>query len=667
MVKRVAQVARWMRRMIVQHDLTPDTGIFEHTSRWIDRLASITLIRLLVWVAVAAWVHQGIYSDAFKLAEWMDDHAFNAMEEGDRMTLLRWGQIPAWNPYWCGGTVGVSGPEDPFFGPDFLLRIAFGVSHGRRLAILLLVVMGFEGMYRLCRRLDASVMAAGFAAVVFGTCDRYVSFIHDGWVHFLGCELIPWVCLCFLKGLESWRWRLLGGFFFAWIVLSAGTYTTPFTLLMLAYVTAAFSVRGLFVKRPPGDAAAPRAWLTPWVATGTIGVVALGLAFGKLVPTFAFLRQFPRVFTPIEQHGLAEMFGPFSVKYGLVVVLALVALVTADAAAALFFGGGMFFFALAMGDFSEYSPFHLLKSLPIFSQLRFPDRYMVLVLFFTCICAARGITRIEDALPAAARRLWVRLRGAWRGLRKKPADDVPYTTEQVPREVVWAAVALAAYCSYSVMRPQAERILEMVRIRPGQMYVEEPPRPYDQPFRQHRGNRRDEHIFPYANMGTITCVAGNPLPESPLLRGDLPAEEYPLEPAKATVKRLSWSPNEIELEVDAKAATSVYVNQNWAPEWRSSVGEVKSVQKLLTVDVPAGKYNLVLAYRDRRLMVCLLVSLASFLGLLFVALREGYRRAKAEAVRWATLPTWPDQLPPADAPEQPDPAPAASTEEPEGE
>ncbi len=636
-----------MQRVLAQHD-APDEGIFERTSRWIDRLANITFIRLIVWVAVAAWVHQGIYSDAFKLAEWMDDHAFTAWEESDRMTLLRWGQLPAWNPYWCGGTVGVSGPEDPFLGPDFLLRIIYGVANGRRLAILLLVVMGFEGTYRLCRRLDATVMAAGFAALVFGTCDRYVSFIHDGWVNFLGCELIPWVCLCFLKGLESWRWRLLGGFFFAWIVLSAGTYTTPFTLLMLGYVTIAFSIRGLVTKPRR-----PRAWLTPWVVSATIGIVAFGLAFGKLVPTLAFLRQFPRVFTPVETHGIAEMFGPFSIKYALVLVLALVALVMADAAAALFFGGAMFFFALAMGDFGAYSPFHLLKALPLFSQLRFPDRYMVVVLFFTAVCAARGITRLEDALPAAVRALWVALRDVWRRWRKRPADAAPDTTKQVPREVMWLAVAIAAYGSYSVLRPQAERILTLVRIVPGQVYVEEPARPYDQPFRQHRGNRRDAHVFTSANMGTIYCFAVNPLPESPLLRGDLAAEEYPLDPAKATVKRLSWSPNEIELEVDAKEATSIYVNQNWAPEWRSTVGTVKSVDKLLTVDVPAGKHNVVLAYRDRRLVICLLVSLTAFLALLLVALRDGYRWAKNETVRWATLPTWPDQIPEAAAPEAP--------------
>lgn len=626
-------------------------GLFDLTVRWPDRLASLMVVRLILWLAIAVWVHQGFYSDPFKLADWMDDHQFYAWETADRETLLRWGQLPAWNPYWCGGTVGIAAPEDPFLGPDFLLRIVFGVAHGRRLAILLLVVMGFEGMYRLCRRLDSTVAAAGFAAVVYGTCDRFVNFVHDGWINFLGFELLPWVVLCFVKGLESWRWRLLGGFFFAWIVLSAGTYTTPFTLLTLAYLTFAFAGRGLFSKNATGK----RPWLTPLVVTSTIGVVALFLAFGKLVPTLAFLRQFPRVFAPVEVHVAPEIFAIFWSKYGIVLALAALAVVLLDTAAAIFFGGFLFAFAMAMGDFGPYSPFHLLKALPIFSQLRFPDRYIVLVLFFAAVAAARGITRLEDAVPALVKRLVAAI-ARWR----------KWESVETPRELIWIAVGFATLCSVVVVRGRLEAVLETVRVKAGSMYLQEPAHVYDGEFKQSRGNRRDVHIFAAANMGSIYCVAGNPLPESPLLRGDLAQEEYPVDPSKATVKRLMWSPNEIQLEVDAKAPTTIRVNQNYAAEWQTNVGTVKSDQKLLAVDVPAGKNVVVLAYKDRALTFCLLVSLASLLGLVFVFGREGARWFVAERKRWSEIETWPDEEAAADGeePAAEDDAPAQKDDEP---
>jgi hypothetical protein len=315
-------------------------------------------------------------------------------------------------------------------------------------------------------------------------------------------------------------------------------------------------------------------------------------------------------------------------------------------AAGLFAGGLVLFFALAMGDFGAWSPFHLLKSLPIFGQLRFPDRYLVVVLFFAAVCAARGITRLEDALPLAVRGAWRRF-SLW---RKRAATEAP-------RELVWLAVGLSAYGAYTVTRPWLEEIVEFVRIRPGQIYVQEGPRSFDQPFRQHRGNRRDAHVFPSMNMGTIYCVAGNPLPESALLRGDLPAEEYPVDPEKATVKRLSWTPNVIELEVDAREATTIRVNQNWAPAWQSSVGRVMSDEKLLAVEVPAGKHHVTLAYRDRSLVACLLVSLASLLAVLGVFARDGSRLLRRARAGWRALPTWPDEAAAAaDGPERSDDA-----------
>lgn len=616
------------------------------TRRWPDRVVSITLLRLVVWVALAAWVYQGILSDPFKLADWMDDHQFYAWEEADRMTVLRWGQLPAWNPYWCGGTPGIAAPEDSFLSPDFLLRLVFGVAHGRRLAIMLLLIAGFEGMYRLCRRLDASATASAFAALVFATCDRFVSFLHDGWVNFLGFELLPWVVLCFLNGLQSWRWRVLGGFFFAWMVLNAGTYPAPYTIVVLAYLTLALTIRGI----AGGE---KRAWLAPWKSGATIGLVGFGLACGKLVPTVALLSQFPRQFSPIEQHGAVEIFAAFSSKYGVVLALAALAAVVADVAGGVFLGGALLAFVLAMGDFGPKSPFHLLKGLPMFSQLRFPDRYAVLLLFFVAVGAARGVTRLEDSVLAGVRRLW----RWWFRWRKKPARSLP-------PEVVFVVVGLAAYLAYRGLRPEAEEIAEQVRIRPGSMMVQEPPRAYDQPFRQHRGNRRDAHVFPAANMGTIYCVAGNPLPQSALLRGDLPQEEYPSDPTKATVTRKSWSPNEIELEIDAKEPTTIFVNQNWAPQWRSSVGTVKSHEKLLAVDVPAGKNVVTLAYRDRLLVVCLLVSLGTLFAMAYVFARSGWDWVTAERIRWRTLPTWPDDEPPAAPASVEPPAVAEVTEAP---
>jgi hypothetical protein len=101
----------------------------------------------------------------------------------------------------------------------------------------------------------------------------------------------------------------------------------------------------------------------------------------------------------------------------------------------------------------------------------------------------------------------------------------------------------------------------------------------------------------------------------------------------------------IELDVDAKEATTIFINQNWAPEWRSSVGTVKDHEKLLAIDVPAGKYTMEVAYRSRLLIGCLMVSLITLLAVMYAFARGGWLMLQEERARWATLPTWPDEEP----------------------
>src|SRR5262249_54669919 len=82
-----------------------------------------------------------------------------------------------------------------------------------------------------------------------------------------------------------------------------------------------------------------------------------------------------------------------------------------------------------------------------------------------------------------------------------------------------------------------------------------------------------------------------------------------------------------------------------AAQWRASVGTVVNFDKLLAVDVPAGKNTLVLAYKDRFLDFCLLISLGSLVAVLWYVGRDAFRWLKQQWDGWADLPTWPDEPP----------------------
>ena len=96
---------------------------------------------------------------------------------------------------------------------------------------------------------------------------------------------------------------------------------------------------------------------------------------------------------------------------------------------------------------------------------------------------------------------------------------------------------------------------------------------------------------------------------------------------------------------------------------------MKSDEKLLAIDVPAGKYTMEVAYRDRFLLACLPAVARDVARRAHAFARGGWRWLKAERVRWATMPTWPDEemSPPAAKPEVKPEAEAKADPEPEPE
>lgn len=613
------------------------------TQRWLDNLLELSVLRLVGWVWVAVTTYPGVLQNPWKLANWFDDHSLYAFDEVDRVSLLKYHQLPAWNPYWCGGATGISEPEDSFYSPDFVLRLLFGGEHGRRLAVMLLVVAGLEGTYRLCRRLDSTAVASAFAAVVFATQDKFVSFVHDGWVHFMSFELIPWLLLALLNGIDQLRWRVIGGFFLAWLVLAPGTYPAPYGAIAFGFWFVAIAAYRFFKLEP-------RPFRGPLLSAFTIGGIAILLTLCKLLPVTLYMREFPRVFTVVETHTAVEMIGQMVPRYYVIVLLAIIGAIFADLYAGLAIGGTLLFFLLCLGEFPPISPFGLMKKLPLLSALRYPDRFIVMVVFFCSIAASRGLSRMEDVLPKFLEATWrwlesLDLRARVKRLTGKDIKALAtVTTPRDTRILGWIAVGLAAYISYKTVAPVAEELSSAQRAPSIALYTEEPVRKYDGEFKQTRGNRRDSHIFPSLNMGSLNCVVGFTIPESARLRADLPQEEYPADPKLAKVKRVSWSPNEIVLDVDASAPTTILVNQNWARQWRSDVGAARSEEGLLAIDVPAGKHTVTLAYRDYVVIISFWISFLTVLVIAGLTIRALIPWVKQQWSGFNSLPSLPSNV-----------------------
>lgn len=588
-----------------------------------DVVLSLLGVRLALWAWVIASALPGLLIDPHRVAWFHDEHYWYAHDHAALVSLGTYHQLPEWNPFYCGGIPLLASPQDASLSPEGLLKLLLGVGPGRRLSMVVFFVLGMEGFYRLARRYESSGIGAASMAIVFALCGFFLDVAKLGWLNFFGLQLLPWIVLAFEEGLRSWRWRVAGGLLVAWLVLQGGTYTLPYTVFVLGALTVASTV-SVFWERSSSSRGL-RGW-TPVLTLAVIGIVGLLASAVRLLPTLHIAASFPRVWEAREalpwRNIAARILKPTghigqNAYVGwYVVILALVGAVL-DRRARLFLALALAFFVFALGDFSPFSPSSLLKHLPILKQLRLPHRMVILVAFFLCLGGARALTTIEDLVSAAVRSASTMLEA--RGIRFSAGMVLAGTVGAL------AALSLAVVIDRDFLRDE--------RLERGE-WAMDAPLTYAAPFRQARGNRWDAHVWAPASLGSLQCFEETPFPQSRLLRADLAAEEYPLDPAVASVERIAWSPNEITLEVDARAATTVLVNQNYAVDWRSDDGRVRSHEGLLAVDVPEGKRIVTLHYRDAWIHTGLVVSLVAW-GAAAVVL--GWYLARRARVLLATV------------------------------
>ncbi len=608
----------------------------KRTRRLSDTLLTSLGARLVLWMIVTRVWLADVFTDGTKLAWHFDEHFYFMHEEVARITMLRFHELAAWNPFQCGGIPGIGNPQDVSLSPDFVLRLIFGTGAGRRLAVVLFAVLGMEGTFRLARRYDAAVPAAALAAVAFGASGRFSGLVGDGWVFMFAFELMPWAVLGLERGVHDRRGWIGAALVMAWLATCAGTYSVPYTGLLLASFAAGRALVTAFRSRLATGAIDWRGAAAAPVCLAKIALLASALGAVRILPMIAVIRALPRYFYTPESNWPGDVIGGLALREGdtwgtsvlstsgagwnyigtAVCALAVLGVLVLDRRA-LFLGAlAILFGGLACGVHTAFSPWSLVHRLPIFSQLRSPYRFVVVAGLLMALIAARGLTRLEDT-PA-------RIVGWWR--RKRPATR-PFTERL-------AASALGAAVTVGIAVLAARGVIMDHTLATGSVYGVDGPAESHDGFRQSVGNRWDAHVFPAADRGVLACFEETEFPQSTRLRGDAREEERADPPASAHVVRVAWSPNRVVLHVDAPADTDVLVNQNFHPAWRASVGDVFSKDGLLAVHVPAGSHDLVLVYRDPRVVVGAILSVIALAYVAATLWPSARRRARAVRILW---------------------------------
>ncbi|MGD0526898.1 MAG: hypothetical protein ABSE49_17255 [Polyangiaceae bacterium] len=574
------------------------------TARYVARHTPLRLALFATIALSAAWP---LLSSAAMLNEFRDAHVLAHYETAAREAVLRWHQAPLWDPYYCGGMYLLGTPQARFLSPTFLFTLLFGESRGEALTAFSMMILGLEGTFRYARDRGATRFGAIVAAPLFALSGIFAVSPGLGWIAFFGFELLPWLALGVRRALVGERRAIvLTAVAAAWCVGFGGTYAAPIAALWCAFEVAEFVVSHvrsdrLTLVKGLGVAAAA-------------GALAIALAAVRLWPILQTMGEAPRIIggTPGNGWGmLVRMFffpmkgetdnGEFYVGFW-VLPAALVGLLrrrSLGLAVAV-----VLCTWLAAGYEVSPSLFAALRDLPLYTALRYPERFLIPLGLAAATLAARGVSLAETyARTPRARRGWRRVLAL----------------------TVFSVASLALVVDVGPLVAQHA-------LHARERWLSPPPATAEaRPFHQARGSRWALEYYEPMDRGSLSCWEAYPVPQSPLLRGDLETEERVVEPGAGTVTERSWSPNAIDLDVTLSRPATVAVNQNWSSGWTSSVGEVKSDHGLLTVALPEGTRTVALRFEPRSAMGGALVSLVAAAALLLLAL--GARRSPRVSTR----------------------------------
>ncbi len=562
----------------------------------ISRLARHLPLRLAFFCVLAALFVWPVLSQAAQMNEFRDVHHLFLYERSAIDTIRRYGELPLWNPYYCGGLDGVGAPQSRFTSPTLLLGLLFGAERAEILTVFFFVIVGMEGMYRWLRLRVTEPLAALVVAPVFALSGQYAVAYHRGWIQFMGFELVPWILLgVTLAARRRPSGIAIASIAFATMLGFAGFFAAP-----LVAVAAVLEAVRTLAEQPRG--ARIRGALMLLATASFMATVAML----RLWPVAETLMSAPRIMAGTPGHpprallaalvgalalkdGNTELLGSFYVGAGF---LALVAVGTHHRSALPPILIAMICGWLAMGYVPRISSFAMLRELPIFAALRYPERFLWLAILFASGPVAAAFARVPYIGESRQWRL--------------------ATVFVLAAGLVWTIGGeIAAFHRVALARTLG--VVTEGRVAE---------------FRQARGNRWLTVHLESQNLGSLSCYETHRLAESTLLRADLPAEEY-LAPDAAdagTVRRLSWSPRKITLAVDVTRPARVLVNQNWAPGWHATIGKVVSHEGLLAIDVPAGAHDLTVSFLPWSTLGGAAVTLTSWLALVVIAVRARRRR-----------------------------------------
>jgi multisubunit Na+/H+ antiporter MnhC subunit len=486
--------------------------------------------------------------------------------------LVEYGQMPFWNPWYCGGNVMWQNPQVAILSPAYALGLVVPLQLAMKINIVLHYWIGFAGMHLLLTRVIGLTFlpAVLFIATLVTASGAPAIHLRAGHSVFLPGFYLPFQLYFFFTAFKTGELKYvwLAAITLALMIFNGGTHILPMTVAALG----SFAVFAAIGRRD---------W-RPLALVILFGLAGVAYSAPKLLPVAGFVmgEQFwdtrnpiekPDLVTrevlwqtylvptrkvgsrlPMQRHGWHEYGNYIGVGSAIALVAGLLLVIVRRSPLNHWFGMSLaltaiVMFLLSLGEFSPYAPAVLSQRLPLFSSFRIPSRYTIPFVQFAAlalawavqsIVARHGLSRWPRVavtlvcLLASAHLMYVN-RWNLRGVFSEPPFDTSFHWMAGPTEIATDQVT-SPYLPGSPM------------------------------FRALVENRAFYHC--YESLQLLRAAD----PEKPRLFVEGPAR----------VTDVTFSPNRLEFNVfGGPEPARLLMNANWAPGWTSTVGPMEPGDK----------------------------------------------------------------------------------------
>lgn len=526
-------------------------------------------------LAVAWSVGYGVLAVTFCAPLFTEPHAVGTHDDWDLhlfyygavfKSLFEYGVPPFWNPWYCGGNVLWQNPQAAVLSPTYLVSVLTSLPLAMKVNILLHYWVGLLGMHALVRRVFVvrSRAMTVFLVSVFTLSGAHALHLAVGHAQYLAAFYLPLQAFLFFRVARTGlvRYGLGAGAMLALMVYNGGLHVMALSLMLFGVIALVGSAVGR--------------WWRPLVAAMVMVAAGFGMAAPKLLPVVFFVTgdrfrdtrilanfndwtsldlllhayldryQYTVALVGDGNAGWHEYGNYTGAFFALLAAASLLWVVwhqpTSERWVGMALGiGTVWLLVLSAGEFSAVAPASIVSQLPFFSSFKIHSRYTFAVVLAAVMVVAWVWRRLEeDQLASSARRVMA-------VLCVLATADVVFVNRTV--------------FSNAFLEAPLEQSFQFLG-GPSSITVDDDPNPYVTSAPMLRRLVADRSLF--SCYETLQLQPTATPDQSPVLTDE-----------RSRVLESAFSPNRIDVTLLSwDQPSTVFLNQNFARGWRSSVGPI---------------------------------------------------------------------------------------------